>query len=57
MSAVSAQKPLLIYMTGEYIDANSPSGADGAAYLQKPFRIADVLAILREAFVVANPGP
>ena len=45
----------MIYMTGEYIDPNAPVG-DGAAFLQKPFRILDVLAILREAFVVTKQG-
>ena len=31
-----------------------PSMTDGAAFLQKPFRILDVLAIMREAFVLAR---
>jgi hypothetical protein len=43
-------------MTGEYIDPNAKLGDDGAAFLQKPFRILDVLAILREAFVVTKQG-
>ena len=41
-------------MTGEFVDPNAESGGDGAAFLQKPFRIQDVLTIMREAFVLAK---
>jgi hypothetical protein len=42
-------------MTGEYVDPSSATAeADGAAFLQKPFRILDVLEIMREAFVLAK---
>jgi hypothetical protein len=41
-------------MTGEFVDANGC--ADGSVFLQKPFRILDVLAIMREAFVTARQG-
>ena len=56
LAAAGAHRPLVIYMTGEYIDPNAKLGDDGAAFLQKPFRILDVLAILREAFVVTKQG-
>ena len=55
LGAARNQKPLLIYMTGEYVDSKAQIVPGSAAYLQKPFRIADVLAILREALVGANP--
>jgi DNA-binding NtrC family response regulator len=55
LAAAHDPKPLLIYMTGEYVDPNAQIAPGSAAHLQKPFRIADVLAILREALVVANP--
>jgi len=56
LSAAKTQKPLVIYMTGEYVNTHVMAGYDGSAFLQKPFRISDVLAILREAFVVARQG-
>jgi len=55
LSAAGAHRPLVIYMTGEYIDPNAPVSY-GGAFLQKPFRILDVLAIMREAFVVSKQG-
>jgi PAS domain S-box-containing protein len=51
-----AHKPVVIYMTGEYVDPNANKGVDGATFLQKPFRILDVLAIMREVFVAAKQG-
>jgi PAS domain S-box-containing protein len=54
LNAAKTQKPLVIYMTGEYVDPNAIIGAGGAAFLQKPFRILDVLAILRDAPVVTK---
>jgi CheY-like chemotaxis protein len=53
LAAAGTHRPLVIYMTGEYIDPVT-AGADGAAFLQKPFRILDVLEIMREAFVLAK---
>jgi len=55
LAAAGSHRPLVIYMTGEYVDP-STTGPDGAAFLQKPFRILDVLAIMREAFVLAKHG-
>jgi len=56
LAAAGSHRPLVIYMTGEYVDPNAATGPDGAAFLQKPFRILDVLAIMREAFVLARHG-
>jgi PAS domain S-box-containing protein len=49
LSAAGAHKPTVIYMTGDLVDVGGPSSA-GPLRLQKPFRISDVLAILREIF-------
>ena len=56
MAAAGAHRPLVIFMTGEYVDPNAASNGDATAFLQKPFRIHDVLAIMREAFVGAKQG-
>lgn len=47
-------KPLVIFMTGEYIDPGSIPGAGNVNFLQKPFRILDVLALMREVFMVSK---
>ena len=54
LNAAKTNKPLVIYMTGEYVDPAALAGSDRAALLQKPFRILEVLALLREAFVMAK---
>lgn len=54
LAAAGSHRPLVVFMTGEYVDPSSTTMADGAAFLQKPFRILDVLAIMREAFVLAR---
>jgi DNA-binding response OmpR family regulator len=54
LAAAGSHRPLVIFMTGEYVDPSTTTVADGAAFLQKPFRILDVLAIMREAFVLAR---
>jgi PAS domain S-box-containing protein len=56
-ATAGAHKPLVIFMTGEYVDPASKGDASSVAFLQKPFRIIDVLAVMREAFVLAKPGP
>jgi len=56
LAAAGSRKPPLIYMTGELVEA--PSGAEDSGkprLLQKPFRITDVLGVLREVF--ANTPP
>ena len=54
LSAAGAQKPVVIFMTGEFVDPNSKLAS--ARLLQKPFRILDVLAVMKEAFVFAKQG-
>jgi two-component system NtrC family sensor kinase len=54
LAAAGSHSPLVIFMTGEYIDPSATTAADGTAFLQKPFRILDVLAIMREAFVLTK---
>ena len=54
LAAAGSHSPLVVFMTGEYVDPSVTTVADGAAFLQKPFRILDVLAIMREAFVLAR---
>jgi PAS domain S-box-containing protein len=53
-SVAGTQKPVVIFMTGEYVDQNAK--LSGAAILQKPFRILDVLAVMKEALVFARQG-
>ena len=53
VKASGANKPLVIFMTGEL--AATVEGQDGfkdSAFLQKPFRVADVLNLLRESLAV-----
>lgn len=53
IKASGANKPLVIFMTGELAAAmDSRDGFEGSAFLQKPFRIADVLNLLRESLAV-----
>ncbi len=49
LDAAGPHKPALIFMSGDLVEnpENAP-GSDGPFYLQKPFRISDVLALLRE---------
>ena len=54
LSAAGAEKPVVVFMTGEYMDeARKKAELGGAACLQKPFRILDALAELREALLSA----
>jgi PAS domain S-box-containing protein len=53
-AAAGSQKPIVIFMTGEYVDPNGK--LSGAAILQKPFRILDVLEVMKEALVLAKQG-
>jgi PAS domain S-box-containing protein len=49
LEAAGKQKPVLIYMTGDLIENTSGDASRGEPVcLQKPFRISDVLALLRE---------
>jgi CheY-like chemotaxis protein len=53
LAAAGAHRPQVIFMTGEFIEGNAAESG-GAAFLQKPFRILDVLATMREIFVAAK---
>jgi two-component system NtrC family sensor kinase len=57
LAAAGAHKPVVIYMTGDLIDraAGGTGGADTIC-LQKPFRISDVLAMLRDVLSDAPAG-
>jgi len=51
LAAAGVHKPLVIFMTGELVSGSDTyPGFEGSAFLQKPFRILDVLAVLRESF-------
>ena len=49
LEAAGTHKPAVIYMTGDLVE-NSGYNANGGTplFLQKPFRVSDVLAILRD---------
>src|SRR6266478_1005827 len=54
LEAAGTQKPLLVYMTGDLLESTAGSGGDNQPIcLQKPFRISDVLALLRDALADA----
>ena len=54
LEAAGTQKPLLVYMTGDLLESTPGSGGDNETIcLQKPFRISDVLAVLRDALADA----
>ena len=56
LAAAGDRKPALIYMSGEMIEISDAPGNPGTPrYLQKPFRISDVLATLQEVFAGAPP--
>jgi two-component system NtrC family sensor kinase len=49
LDAAGAQKPAVIYMTGDLVENEADAVDRGVQfYLQKPFRISDVLAMLRD---------
>ena len=53
IEASGANKPLVIFMTGELAATmEGGNGFEGSAFLQKPFRVADVLNLLRESLAV-----
>ncbi len=57
LEAAGTQKPLVIYMTGDLLE-NLPDAAGGSQpiCLQKPFRISDVLALLKDVLSTAPAG-
>jgi PAS domain S-box-containing protein len=54
LEAAGKQKPLLVYMTGDLLE-NTPGAAGGnePICLQKPFRVSDLLALLRDVLADA----
>src|SRR6266446_226648 len=49
LETAGAQKPAVIYMTGDLVESGQGTGDRGEPVcLQKPFRISDVLALLRD---------
>jgi two-component system NtrC family sensor kinase len=56
LESAGARKPLVIYMTGDLTESAQGIPARGEpGFLQKPFRIADVLSMLREV-LAATPA-
>jgi CheY-like chemotaxis protein len=49
LAAAGRNQPALIFMTGELVESQD-SGSPEPRRLQKPFRVSDVLAVLREVF-------
>jgi DNA-binding response OmpR family regulator len=50
LEAAGEQKPAVIYMTGDLVEITQGTASRGEpCCLQKPFRISEVLALLREA--------
>jgi len=57
LAASGERKPAVIYMTGDLIEtAAVGSGPDEPRHLQKPFRISDVLAVLKEVIPASPAG-
>ena len=58
LAAAGSHKPVVVYMTGDLTDSaqGAPSRSE-PGYLQKPFRISDVIALFREALAPAEPQP
>jgi hypothetical protein len=56
LASRSAAQPLFIFMTGDLVDsaANKQTGSHGSRFLQKPFRIADLLSLLSESISPAT---
>jgi two-component system NtrC family sensor kinase len=48
LEAAGTQKPALIYMTGDLVESQEADGQGEPLCLQKPFRVSDVLSLLRE---------
>ncbi len=57
LDAAGAQKPSLIYMTGDLVENNQIAASRGDSFcLQKPFRISDMVALLRDVLSAAPAG-
>jgi PAS domain S-box-containing protein len=58
VAAAGLPKPAVIYMTGDLTDPGPETPARGEpSFLQKPFRISEVLALFREVLAPAEPQP
>jgi len=54
LEAAGAQRPAVIYMTGDLVESNPGTAGPGEpGCLQKPFRVSDVLSILRNVLADA----
>jgi len=54
LEAAGEQKPVLVYMTGDLLECTpGAAGGNEPICLQKPFRISDVLALLRDVLADA----
>jgi CheY-like chemotaxis protein len=54
LEAVGTQKPAVIYMTGDLVENGQDAARrDLSVCLQKPFRISDVLALLRDVLATS----
>lgn len=56
IAASGDRKPVLLYMTGDLVESPSANPGD-PLHLQKPFRISDVVALLRQAFEKSGSAP
>ena len=58
LAASGSHKPAIVYMTGDLTDPGPEAPARGEPFfLQKPFRISEVLALFREVLAPAEPQP
>jgi PAS domain S-box-containing protein len=54
LAAAGDRKPALIYMTGDLIESPEASASpSNPRYLQKPFRVSEVVALLQDLFAAA----
>jgi PAS domain S-box-containing protein len=54
LNAAGSQKPAVVYMTGDLVELEGEAAKLGAPFcLQKPFRISEVLALLRDVLSTA----
>jgi PAS domain S-box-containing protein len=60
LDAAGEHKPVVIFMTGDLVESNEEtSSRNEPHWLQKPFRVSDVLALLRDVLsdIPAEPRP
>ena len=58
IAAAGLHKPAIVYMTGDLTDPGPETPAPGEpSFLQKPFRISEVLSLFREVLAPAEPQP